>query len=812
MKDIQSISRRSLLEGAAGAAGLVALLNPALRAQTAPARIRETFDFDWKFFKGDAAGAQQPEFNDSAWKNVELPHDWSIEGPFAEDAPTGGPGGYVPTGVGWYRKRFRLPEAYADRQVFVEFDGVMENSEVWINGQYLGQRPYGYSSFSYNLKPHLNFGARDNLIAVRADNSHQPNSRWYTGSGIYRHTWLVVTSPVHVAQWGTYVAISQMTGDFAMVRVRTRLANDGKTHSDCTLVTTLLDKDGKLIQTAEGKQDLAAGTDLEVVQQIALRNFTAWSLENPYLYKVRSVVQEQGRVVDEYETPVGFRQAVFDADRGFLLNGQRIKLNGVCLHHEAGSVGAAVPERVWERRLGILKEMGCNAIRTSHNPPAPEFLDLCDRMGFLVMDEFADEWKVSKPAVRYAYSRHFDEWAERDVVTMVRRDRNHPSVVLWSAGNEVHEQWGEAQTVRKMVDLFHREDPTRAVTVACHQIGGEPSGTLPEFLAALDVVGYNYVDRFRDRKEKYYSVDKQAHPNWKVIGTESEGMGRGVSLDVEQLWKFVRTYDYVSGDFMWTGIDYIGESRWPAKNSSSGVIDTCGFKKDGYFFYQSQWTSGPMLHLFPHWNWKGKEGQVVTVTCFTNCESVELFLNGKSYGVKGYVFPRRGLEPGVSAANAAPSSAVRTTSDLHLSWDVPYEPGTLKAVGTRGGKEAVTAEVATTGEPAAINLSLDRDSIAADRRDVAHLTVHIVDDKGRVVPLAENEVSFTLQGEGRIIGVDNGNPLSHEDYKGTKRKAWHGACLAIVQSTAKSGQVQLTASSPGLKAGSIAIVTRAGTV
>ena len=307
MKDIQSISRRSLLEGAAGAAGLITLLNPALRAQTSPARIRETFDFDWKFFKGDAAGAQQPEFNDSAWRSVDLPHDWSIEGPFGENEPTGAPGGYLPTGVGWYRKRFRLPESYGDRQVFVEFDGVYENSEVWINGQYLGKRPYGYSSFSYDLKPHLNFGARDNLIAVRADNSHQPNSRWYTGSGIYRHTWLVITGRVHVAQWGTYFAVSQMTGDFAMVRVRTRLVNDGKTHSNCTLVTTLLDGDGKVIQTAEGKQDLDAGSDLEVVQQIAVRNFTPWSLENPYLYKVRSVVQEQDRVMDEYETPAGIR-------------------------------------------------------------------------------------------------------------------------------------------------------------------------------------------------------------------------------------------------------------------------------------------------------------------------------------------------------------------------------------------------------------------------------------------------------------------------------------------------------------------------
>jgi beta-galactosidase len=806
-----SISRRSLLEQV-GAAGLVSVLGSteAARAETAPTRIRDSFDFDWRFLKEDAPGAQQSAFADASWRNVDLPHDWSIEGPYGEKEATGGPGGYLPTGIGWYRKHFRLSESYSARQISLEFDGVYENSEVWVNGHYLGKRPFGYIGFSYDLTAWLNFGARENVVAVRVDNSHQPNSRWYSGSGIYRHTWLVVTGKVHVAQWGTYIAAPQITADFALVRVRTKVVNDGEAGSNCILATTIADRDGKEAQTAEAKVDLASHSGYEFVQQFNLRDPHLWSLENPYLYTVRSVVREQDRVLDEYQTVTGIRHAAFDSERGFLLNGQRVKMNGACLHHEAGSVGAAVPERVWERRLTSLKEMGCNAIRTSHNPPAPEFLDLCDRMGFLVMDEFVDEWKVSKPAVRFAYSRHFDEWAERDATDMIHRDRNHPSVVLWSAGNEVHEQWGDALIVKRLVDLFHKEDPTRAVTVACHRIGGDPSATLPEFLDALDVVGYNYADRFLDRKEKYYSIDKLTYPRRKFIGTESTGMGRGLSLDAEQLWKYVRTYDYVSGDFMWTGIDYLGEAGgWPAKGSSSGVLDTCGFTKDGYYFYQSQWTAKPMLHLFPHWNWKAREGQIIPVMCFTNCDTVELFLNGKSFGVKGYAFPRVGLDPKTSAPSERTKFPI-TTSDLHLSWDVPYEPGTLKAVGTENGKVVATIEVATTGDPAAIELSLDRESIAADRRDVAHLTVHIVDAAGRTVPLAENELTFALQGEGRIIGVDNGNPLSHEDYKSNRRKAYKGACLAIVQSTGTAGPIRLEATSPGLKSQSVGITTKKG--
>ncbi|MGB6199208.1 MAG: DUF4982 domain-containing protein, partial [Candidatus Acidiferrales bacterium] len=462
-------------------------------------------------------------------------------------------------------------------------------------------------------------------------------------------------------------------------------------------------------------------------------------------------------------------------------------------------------------------------------------LDLCDRMGFLVMNEAFDEWKVPKGQIKFGYSVYFDEWHERDLHNFIHRDRNHPSVVLWSAGNEIPDQDSPngPDTLRNLLEIFHTEDPTRLVTAACDHIAADPPTTgrvLPEFLALLDVVGYNYVDRWRDRAQKYYSIDHEEFPQRRVIGTESGAMGGvrgdyrslfpeaapqppprfvipgGRDIDVEQLWKFVGTYDYVAGDFMWTGIDYLGEAFWPSKGSSSGVIDTCGFKKDGFYFYQSQWTAAPMVRLFPHWNWAGKEGQFIPVTCYTNCDTVELFLNGKSLGVRGYQFPRYGMEG--RYGNYPPRDrATRTTADLHLSWDVPYEPGTLKAVGTKDGNPVATMEISTTGAPAAINLSVDRAKIAADRRDVAHVTVEIRDAQGRMVPDAGNDITFEIQGEGKIIGVDNGDPRSHEDYKSNHRKTFNGMCLAIVQSTTTSGQIKIAASSAGLQSGSVTIAT-----
>jgi beta-galactosidase len=845
------MTRRELLGQTLGTAAVISALNSAnqLAGQTsdAPARIRDTFDFGWKFYKGDAPGAQQPGFADAAWRSLDLPHDWSVEGPFVQTEPSGGAGGYAPTGTGWYRKRFRLPASYQDRKVSIEFDGVYQNSEVWINGQYLGKRPFGYSSFAYDLTPHLNAGG-ENVVAVKVDNSPQPSSRWYTGSGIYRHTWLVAVNPVHVSQWGTFVTAPRVTKESAIVHVKTKVRNQTAMSAACSLTTAIVDHDGKPVQTAEAAMEIGAGVEYEFAQQIALDKPSLWNVASPYLYKVRSTVHSGQQIVDEYETPFGVREALFDADRGFLLNGEHVKLNGVCLHHEGASVGAAVPERVWERRFEILREMGCNAIRTSHNPPAPEFLDLCDRMGFLVMNEAFDEWKAGKGQVRgNGYSRNYDEWHERDVTDFVRRDRNHPSVVLWSCGNEIPDQISEhgVEILRELIGIFHREDPTRPVTAGCDQIAAEPKAAPAEFLSLLDVVGYNYADRWRERRELYYSLDKAAHPNWRMIGTESVGMGgprgdyRGFvpaapgqaaaaapppgqfggrgggrggfrGLDTEELWKFVHNHDYVAGDFMWTGIDYLGEAGGAARGATSGVIDSCGFPKDGYYFYQSQWTEKPVLHLFPHWNWKGREGQFLPVACYTNCDSVELFVNGKSVGFKGYTFPRYGMAGRYGQYAPGTQGGIRTTDDLHLAWDVPYEPGILKAVGTKAGKVVTEVELLTTGDPAAIGLSVDRAAIRADRRDVSHITVKVLDAEGRVHPDADNEVTFEVQGEGKLIGVDNGNMAEMTaDFKGKSRKAFHGMCLAIVQSTAKVGQIRVTATSPGLKASAVTIVTKA---
>ncbi len=834
-----SVNRRELLKQV-GAATLVSAIGAARSSFSLPAsddpapRIRATFDFGWKFRSGDFPDAQKPEFSDSGWKSVDLPHDWSIEGPFNESEPAGSPGGYLPTGIGWYRKHFHLPASYKDKLLTIEFDGVYQNSDVWINGEYLGKRPYGYVPFFYDLTPHLAFG-RENVMAVKVDNSRQTNCRWYSGSGIYRHTWLVSTRLVHVAHWGTFVTSPHVSKDSATLKISTRVKNDGNGPARCTLDTILFDDDGKAVARTAASQEIASHAEYEFVQQLTVEKPRLWSMQDPHLYKIHSAIHDHAQLADECDTPIGIRDAVFDADKGFLLNGERLKLNGVCLHHDGGCVGAAVPERVWERRLQILREMGCNAIRTSHNPYAAEFLDLCDRMGFLVMNEAFDEWKVPKDQIGpHGYSNYFDEWFERDVRNFVQRDRNHPSVVLWSAGNEVGDQGAPhgAETLAKLLKVFHAEDPTRPVTVGCDHISSEPvsDAARPEFLALLDVVGYNYVDRWRDRREKYYSIDRNAFPKRRFIGTESESIGgiRGDyrdlfpadvpaeflrlraarNIDVEQLWRFVGIHDYVAGDFMWTGIDHLGEARWPMKGSSTGVIDICGFKKDGFYFYQSQWTGKPVLHIFPHWNWKGKEGSIVPVSCFTNCDTVELFLNGRSFGVKGFAFPRLGME-GRYGNYPARAKVTRTTADLHLTWDVPYEPGVLKAVGMQDGKIVSIVEVFTTGDPTTLSLSADRELIVADQRNVAHLTVQILDDKGRIVPIADNEVTFELGGEGSLLGVDNGNTESHEDYRSSRRKAFNGLCLAIVQSTGKPGQIRVTAASPALKSASVIIATKA---
>ncbi len=785
---------------------------------------RETYsmDFNWEFHYGDVESGDSPGLDDSGWRSLDLPHDWSIEAEFDQEAPAGGRGGYLPGGIAWYRKTFDMPESLSGKSAWIDFEGVYMNSDVWINGHHLGSRPYGYIGFQYDLTPYIHPGS--NTIAVRVDNSRQPNSRWYSGSGIYRHVWLILADALHIPPQGIYVTTPEIRVESALVNIRTRVENNHPGTRGMVLRSIILDENGTALISQDSAISLRAGENREFVQQVRIKNPSLWSPGSPRLYTLRSEIRSETGLLDGLSTAFGIRSIEYSADRGFLLNGRHIKMKGVCLHHDGGCVGAAVPARVWERRLEKLKEMGCNAIRTAHNPMAPEFMDLCDRMGFLVMDEIFDEWKAGK--VEHAYHNYFNEWSQKDLVSFIHRDRNHPSVVMWSAGNEIGEQSleGGHEVLLPLIETFHREDPTRPVTTGNDHIAADGrTATLP-FLEMLDIVGYNYADRWHERRELYYSPDRQSHPNWKMVGTESVSNGgiRGwypVGQDsckvtagynsrmirAEQLWKFEAMHDYVIGDFMWTGIDYLGEARWPFKNASSGVIDMCGFPKDGFYFYQSQWTEDPMIHVFPHWNWEGREGQVFPVLVYTNCDSVELFLNGKSYGAKSYEFPRQGTSGGW---NSYARPYLRTsTADLHLSWDIPYEPGVLKAVGKKDGKVVLIREIRTTGEPYALRLSADRESILADARDVAHAMVEITDRMGNVVPTAGNRIQFSLEGEARLIGVDNGDPGDHDSFKLHERNAFNGLALAILQSTRTPGTVTLKASSDGLQEAVIIIRT-----
>ncbi|MBN2632986.1 MAG: DUF4982 domain-containing protein [Bacteroidales bacterium] len=804
---------------------LFAILNllPTLLYGQSENRELINFDNGWKFSTGDFSDAMEADFDDNAWSLLDLPHDWSIEGKVDRNAPTGGSGGYLPAGTGWYRKHFTLRKSDLRKDHIIMFDGVYMNSDVWLNGEHLGNYPFGYNSFWYSLDDHLIAG--ENVIAVKVDNSNQPASRWYSGSGIYRHVWLISTDPVHVKPWGIYITTPEISEGSASVIVETRVENHSGSPRKMSVISKVLASDGSNRGHAESALQVLDGWDQKVTQTIYVAEPLLWSPDTPYMYSLVTQVTVNGKIVDEVHTPFGIRSMVYDPDKGFILNGKSVKMNGVCLHHDGGCIGAAVPEDVWERRLKLLKEMGCNAIRTAHNPVAPEFLDLCDKLGFLVMDEIFDEWKIGK--VRYGYNMYFDKWAEKDVISFIHRDRNHPSVVMWSAGNEIREQpvEGGEKLLRQLLDIFHKEDPTRPVTVGCDNIAADDHPARIEFLEMLDIIGYNYVDRWHERRELFYSIDKHAHPGWKMVGTESVSNGgvRGSyslgkdaekavpnyntrMIRAEQLWKFVSMNSYVIGDFMWTGIDYLGEALWPTKNASSGVIDLCGFPKDGYYFYQSLWTVEPMLHIFPHWNWEGREGLVMPVLAYTNCDAVELFVNGRSYGEKRLEFPRQGNSGSWNRYDLPQKNA--TTADLHLSWDVPYEPGSIKAVGKRNGAIVCTETIETTGAPFAIKLTADKGLLYAGKKGVAHIAVEVVDDKGRVVPTADNMISYTVTGSGKLLGLDNGNPSDHEPYNSGQRKVFNGMGIALIQAGENMGSVKLTASSGGLKDVTIEVIVR----
>ena len=474
-------------------------------------RARVNFGFNWKFFKGDIPGAEDITFNDADWKSINIPHDWSIEGPFSKDNPSGRSGGYLPGGIGWYRKSFDLFQKYRGKKIFIEFDGVYMNSDVWINGHHLGNHPYGYTSFHYDVTPYLKYGDSKNILAVRVDNSKQPNSRWYSGSGIYRHVWLLITDKLHVDHWGTFVTTPEVSKESATVEIKTRIKNETNVCKQVDLITTIIDKDNKVVKTIDTTQEIPQNGEYEFIQRAKIKSPNLWSPDSPYLYKVYSTVKDEKKTVDNYETPLGIREFHFDANRGFFLNGENMKIKGVCLHHDCGCLGAACHERAIERKIEILKEIGCNAIRTSHNPPAPELLDYCDRYGLLVMDEAFDEWKKGK--TEYGYHKYFEEGADKDLKSMIYRDRNHPSIIMWSVGNEIPEQSSPegVKILRKLVKLVHEEDPTRPVTSACNNI---KAANETGFADLLDVVGYNYQERF-------YEEDHKNYPDRKIIGSET---------------------------------------------------------------------------------------------------------------------------------------------------------------------------------------------------------------------------------------------------------------------------------------------------
>lgn len=780
---------------------------------------RRDFDGAWRFHLGDAQGAESPAFDDTGWRALDLPHDWSIEGQFSETNPAGVGGGALPGGIGWYRKTFTVAKSDSGKLTFIDFDGVYRNSEVWINGESLGKRPYGYSSFRYELTPRLRYGA-PNVIAVRVDNSQQPNSRWYSGSGIYRNVWLVTTDPVHVDHWGTYVTTPSVTASAATAHMRATIRNETAADRDVVVRTTVYDSAGRRVAESSTPARVPRDSTIEVAQDLSVRTPARWSLERPYLYRAVTRVLCGTRVCDEYATPFGVRSFVFDREKGFFLNGQHLKIRGVCLHHDLGALGAAFNTRAMERQIQLMKAMGANAIRTSHNPPAPELLDLADRMGIIVMDEAFDMWKIEKTP--FDYHLDWDQWHVRDLTDMVLRDRNHPSVFIWSIGNEVMEQWTDtipsaAPIALELAGIVRRLDPTRPITNA----NNNGSVKNPVLLSrATDLDGHNYHHEKWPRLPELFpghsfiiteamsalntrgkyeqpsdSIAAYETPYVKNHGPQPPADGHVSAYDDryafwgslhETSLKLFEKYDFLSGIFIWQGIDYLGEPtpyEWPARSSYFGIVDLAGFPKDPYYLYQSEWTTRPMLHLFPHWNWSA--GDTIDVWAYTNGDDAELFLNGKSLGVR------------------------RKTAEMrHLVWRVPYQPGTLRAVARARGKAIATATESTTGRAVRVKLTPDRPVIRADGKDLSFITVTAVDASGADVPTADNLVRFAIQGAGTIVGVDNGDEVSHLPLKGDSMRLFNGKALVIVQSQRSPGAATITATSDGLTNGTTTVSTR----
>ncbi|MEQ1603278.1 MAG: beta-galactosidase GalB [Pyrinomonadaceae bacterium] len=815
-------------------------------------KIKEWFDATGNEFLADQKTAKagkpsgslgenviytKPSFNDAAWRTLNVPHDWGIEGDFVQALP--GETGKRPwAGVGWYRKHFNVAASDKDKQIYIDFDGAMSHSAVWLNGKFVGGWPYGYASFRLDLTPFIEFG-KENIIAVRLDNPEE-SSRWYPGSGIYRNVWLVKTERVHVGQWGTFVTTPSVSKDSATVNVKVAIDNNADAAGEITVRTTIsrLANSPKAVATAS-KNVVLDRNNMNVELTADVRNPALWSPSSPALYKTVSEIIRLGHVIDSYETTFGIRTIRFDPDKGLLVNGERVYVKGVCNHHDLGALGTAVNTRALERQIEILKEMGVNAIRTSHNPPAPELLDLADRMGMLILDEAFDAWTGQKK--KNDYATLFKDWHEKDLRAFIRRDRNHPSVIAWSTGNEIREQRPEGHPVSLMLTkIVHEEDPTRLVTVGAN--GGDSSTN--GFQKTVDVFGFNYKPHLFAK----FHADNPGQPLW---STESASTisSRGeyyfpVSGDkAKGLFDFqVSSYDLyappwatppdtefagqdktptVAGEFVWTGFDYLGEPTpydrdanrvlnfaftdpaeqaraeatikagnrltVPSRSSYFGIVDLAGFKKDRFYIYQARWRPDlPMAHILPHWNWPDRVGQITPVHVYTSGDEAELFLNGRSLGLKKI-----------------------GQFEYRLRWDdVVYEPGELKVVAYKKGKKWAEDTVRTTTAAAQIAMSADRSTIKADGSDLSFITVKITDKNGLMVPRSNNRIKFDISGPGEIVAVDNGDAIDHDSFQMTNRRAYNGMALVIVRSIkGKLGKISLKASSDGLASSAVSIAT-----
>lgn len=787
-------------------------------AQKKSPRTTTNFNTGWKFFLGDVPDAMATDFSDQAWRTLDLPHDWSVEGEFSEKNPAGVGGGALPGGIGWYRKTFSLPEDDKSKKHFIRFDGVYKNSEVFVNGQSVGVRPNGYISFEYDISQYLKFGSEKNVIAVKIDNSKQPNSRWYSGSGIYRNVWLTTVHKIYIPYGGTFVQTPAVNAQAAVVSSDIQVKNETDGDQQIQIVTEIVSSSGKVVASAVAAQTFRKREALIISQTMQVDNPVLWSVDNPVLYKAVTRVFVKKKALDQYEIDFGIRYFNFDAERGFSLNGRPMKINGVCLHHDLGCLGSAFNTRAMERQLEIMRGMGVNAIRTSHNPPAPELLTLCDQMGFIVMDEMFDMWKIKK--TEFDYSQDWDLWHKRDLEDFVKRDRNHPSVIIWSVGNEIMEQWDSTgvRITRELAGIVKALDKTRPVTTANNEVRGSVNTLIQS--DALDLIGFNYHHESFEPFPRYYPGKKfiatetasslatrghydmpsdsirrwpiawdkpfvEGNPDHTVSAYDHVSAPWGSTQ--EETWKIIKKHDYLSGQFIWTGFDYIGEPTpygWPSRSSYFGIVDLAGFPKDTYYMYQSEWTTTPVLHVFPHWNWPN--GKVIDVWAYyNNADEVELFLNDKSVGIRK-----------------------KQGDELHVSWRLAFAPGTLRAVSRKNGKDVVVREIKTAGKPARIILEADRSVLNHSGSDLSFVTVKVVDEQGVLVPDADNLITFSVTGNGVVAGVDNGDPVTHASFKALERKVFHGLCLLVVRGNATAGTIRIKATAAGLTPAALNVEVR----